>query len=79
MNDPIFSNAWGTATDPSYTRYDPYIRWNNTTTTSNVYSGPWQVIYESPTPRKSGDIWKPPNDEGKELFTDEELSELLDN
>jgi len=78
LNYTTFSNAWSTTTNPSYTTYDPYIRWNNTTTNVNFNSSPWQVGYDPPTPKKPK-ISTPPNDDGKELFTDEELSELLDN
>ena len=76
MNYTTFSNAWSTTTNPSYT-YRPSVQWN-TVQTSNSYSDPWRVLYDPPTPKKPK-ISTPPNDDGKELFTDEELSELLDN
>lgn len=80
MNYTTFSNVWSATTNPSYTTYNPYVQWNtvNTVPTINGYSNPWQVRYDPPTPKKPR-IPTPPNDDGKELFTDEELSELLDN
>lgn len=77
MNYTTFSNVWGTTTNSSYTTYSPYIQWNTVPTTKG-YSDTWQVGYDPPTPKKPR-IPTPPNDDGKELFTDEELSELLDN
>jgi len=81
LNYTTFSNVWSATTNPSRTTYNPYVRWN-TATTSNGYSDPWrasyEVRYDPPTPKKPR-ISTPPNDDGKELFTDEELSELLDS
>ena len=75
------SNTCTATINSAYTTYSPYTQWD-AGQTSNGYSDPWQASYEvrydPPTPKKPS-ISMPPNDDGKELFTDEELSELLDD
>lgn len=58
----------------------PYYTTTNTYTMNNaVVSKSWRDLFdpgESSPPKKP--LSKPPDDEGKEMFTDDELNELLE-